>query len=127
MSRLKTIFAALLLLLWLPATSYCMVENAGLLQPSGCCEEEHHGSTDGERGCDTGCGIVQAVGIQLKCPTPAAPVWLGELIAVCLPKVSEEAGLALRLKAGDPPLVGPRLAVLRARTSLPTRGPSLAS
>lgn len=126
-SRFKTIFAALLLLLWLPATSYCFVENASLLQPSGCCEENHHGSTGKERSCDTGCGIVPSVGIHLKCSAPAASVWLGELIAVCFPEAPEDAGLALGPNAGDSPPHALRLAVLRARTSLPTRGPSLAA
>jgi hypothetical protein len=40
-NRLKTIIAAVLLVLWMPAGSMCLAENAGLLaKNAGCCEDQ---------------------------------------------------------------------------------------
>jgi len=125
--RFRVIFLLSLLLLWLPATSYCLLENTGLICPGGCCEHEDYQNSKGAtKDCDRGCGIVDAVGIHKKSPTPARQVWIRELVAVCLPKSCRLAGPALRWSVGESPPDSLRLAVLRARTSLPTRGPSLA-
>jgi hypothetical protein len=40
-NQLKAIMAAGLLALWMPATSFCLLENAGLLAKNdGCCNEQ---------------------------------------------------------------------------------------
>jgi hypothetical protein len=40
-NRLKTIIAAVLLVLWMPAASVCLAENAGLLaRNTGCCDDQ---------------------------------------------------------------------------------------
>jgi hypothetical protein len=41
LNRLKTIIAAVLLGLWIPAGSVCLIENAGLLaKNAGCCDDQ---------------------------------------------------------------------------------------
>jgi hypothetical protein len=41
MNRLKAIIAAVLLVLWTPAASVCLAENAGLLaKNAGCCDDQ---------------------------------------------------------------------------------------
>ena len=127
MLRFRVIFALSLLVLWLPATSYCLIETPGTICPWGCCEHEDHHDSKGEtKDCNTGCWIVHAIGIHKKLPTPARQVSVGVLDGVCLQKVYRMAGLALRWDVGESPPESLRLAVLRARTSLPARGPSLA-
>jgi hypothetical protein len=39
MSRLKTILATLLFACWMPATSFCLAENAGLITKNGGCAD----------------------------------------------------------------------------------------
>jgi hypothetical protein len=39
MTRLKIIVASALLVLWLPATSFCLAENVGLIPTGRCCDE----------------------------------------------------------------------------------------
>lgn len=39
MKQLKVLLAGVLLVMWLPATSFCLAENAGLITTSGCCDE----------------------------------------------------------------------------------------
>jgi hypothetical protein len=47
--RLTTILAGALLVMWIPATSLCLAENAGLIASAGCCDDSR--STDSSPCC----------------------------------------------------------------------------
>jgi hypothetical protein len=47
--RLTTILAAALLAMWIPATSLCLAENAGVIASAGCCDDSR--STDSSPCC----------------------------------------------------------------------------
>lgn len=77
MSRLRPLFALLLLACWLPATQHCGLEAAGLLPAAhadeagpACCAE------DGAAPCERdGCDLVESAsylkaGLSLKAPAP---------------------------------------------------------
>jgi hypothetical protein len=73
MPAFKIAIAALVLTLWLPATSHCLMERSGIIQFSDCCGESS-GSCSGNS-CAIGCGVIEAAGVKNPSPNenPAHP------------------------------------------------------
>jgi hypothetical protein len=83
--RLKTTIAALLLGLWLPATSFCLLENAGWIAKSDGCPDDQSSESSP---C---CALASATyemheGAAMVVPSPASVVaWLPDLPTLILP------------------------------------------
>jgi hypothetical protein len=126
---LKTLTAALLVLLWLPATSLCLLESAGFIEKGDCCSKVSDRPAPGKTGCDQPCGIV-AAGQYLSQQDHfvlSAPVF--ETPNCCIPSVLENRSL-VGLGRDVPSTAPPELVTCRHfffRTALAPRAPSLVS
>lgn len=125
---LKTLTAALLVLVWLPATSLCLMESAGFIEKGDCCSKDSDHSAPEKTGCDKPCGIMAAGNylFQQDHFVLAAPVV--ETPDFCTPPVLEirfPAGIGRDAPATAPPeLAGWQFT---HRTAAPPRAPSFVS
>jgi hypothetical protein len=121
MPFVRIIFAALLLMAWLPAANSCLLAAQFPNQIQDCCAEE------GDAGCDS-CTTLES-GFQLSLlqafllPAPAATeiICLGELLRALAAEVTDDVPASA---LESPPEVQ-SLWEFVARTALPVRGPSL--
>jgi len=126
---LKTLTAALLVLVWLPATSLCLMESAGFIKKGDCCSKDSDRPVSGKTGCDKPCGVLASGGylfqqdhFVLSAPVSVAPDF-------CIPttlEIQPPAGIGRDAPATAPPeLIGCRH--FSFRTALPPRAPSFVS
>jgi len=128
-NRLKTIVAAVFLVLWLPLTSHCLLEGAGLMPDIlRCCDTC---APDGkDQGCeDDACCSLESTAYKLDCERPAfIPPALGLLLPVLFHSVEPPA--APQNSLGFLSVASPELPVtwqFSCRTALPPRAPSFVS
>ena len=124
MSWCKTILAALLLLLWMPATSHCALESAGLLLHGlGCASGKSHCEGDGCKVIEE--GLFKQTTVPAKAIPPAV---LSCTCFICLQLVALPTLVAISDFAPrdfDVPKVWMTSWEFERRTALPSRAPSL--
>lgn len=57
MPKLKTLCAVLLALLWVPVTSHCLLEDAGVIHHDACCETRDTAAGHGHDAADGNCRV----------------------------------------------------------------------
>jgi hypothetical protein len=115
----------LLLILWVPATSHCLMENAGIIPIAGCCAKSLTDCTQDDN-CATGCDLVEST--LVKSPTQTTSISLSSLtIAQLLPLLAPETSKQIALSCLFWPPDNFRLAEFLAHRTLPVRAPSSAS
>lgn len=126
---LKTLTAALLVLVWLPATSLCLLESAGLIEKGECCSKESEHPAPGKTGCDEPCGVVAAGRYLFQQDHFVLSAPVVETLDCCAP-----AFLEMQPPGGSgcdaPATAPPELAGcwhFAFRTALPPRAPSFVS
>ena len=126
---LKTVVGWMLLLVWLPATSLCLVERAGWLANDDCCPSSAPKSPPGKTSNDTTCCALASASYKADDYSHlhiTAPLFIGVLIFEAF-TAEAERGETIR-KADDlglPTLL--KTWQFTSRTALPPRAPSLAS
>jgi len=127
MSRLRAIVSAVLLILWMPATSHCAFESAGLLPAAVGCDSSSEAHCVGD-----GCRLIES-GL-FKQSTVAMKVMAPELMActcmLCLQLVWASFPNLVAISDFTPPdFAAPQEWVARwsfeHRAALPARAPSL--
>ena len=128
-SQLKTIVAAVYLVLWLPLTSHCLLEGAGLMPDILRCSDTC-APNGKDQGCEAdACCSLESAAYKVDCERPAVitPV-LGSLLPVLFHSVEPPA--APQNSLGFLTIASPELPVtwqFSYRTALPPRAPSLVS
>jgi hypothetical protein len=124
---MRTLFVAinvLLLTLWVPATSHCLMERAGMVSIAGCCAKSLGDSSQDD--CPTGCGVIEST--LVKSPTQTTNISLPSLIIThLLPLLAPQASPQIALSCLFWPPDNFRLAEFLAHRALPVRAPSLES
>ena len=120
------ILSFLLLALWLPATSHCALERAGVIETDDCCTTESHSSIPSEHSCADGCATVE--GGAYKLPAPQKSM-VSPLLVVCLWAESAAQIDATIASIPSQSLVDELIASWQFdhRAALPVRAPSFAS
>jgi hypothetical protein len=125
--RLKTIVSLLLLVLWVPVTSHCYLEMAGVIPQDNCCSQGESKLPAKGDPCESGCKIVEKAGYKIQDNRSVLPV-----VVLLLPSFLQPArpappaeGNSARIVAWPPDTL--RLPQFIARTALPVRAPSSAS
>lgn len=126
---LKTLTAALLVLVWLPAGSLCLIESAGLIKQGDCCSKDSDHPAPGKTDCDKPCGVMAAGNylfqqdhLVLSAPVVVTPDF-------CIPIILEmqsPAGIGRDAPATAPPELAGHWQ-FSFRTALSPRAPSFAS
>lgn len=126
MSRWRSFIALVVLALWMPATSHCALESAGLLKFAGCCDHDaqdvHHDAGMHPHDCASIDRTVPSANHDGLATSPifflayelAAPV-----TAAALPRVA-----VLHRTSDDPPEDWLTSWDFEHRTALPARAPS---
>jgi hypothetical protein len=115
----------LLLTLWVPATSHCLMEKAGLIPIAGCCAKSLTDCSQ-EDDCSAGCGVVEST--LAKSPTQTTSISLSSLIIAQLsPLLKPQASKQIVLSCLFWPPDNFRLAEFLAHRTLPVRAPSSVS
>ena len=128
-SRLKTIVAAVYLVLWLPLTSHCLLEGAGLMPDILRCSDTC--APDGkDQGCEAdACCSLESAAYTMDCDRPVLVTSaLGLLLPVLFNSIEPPAipQNSLRfLTVASPEL--PVTWQFSCRTALPPRAPSFVS
>jgi hypothetical protein len=111
--------------LWVPATSHCLMEKAGIIPIAGCCANSLTESSQDDD-CSAGCGVVEST--LVKSPTQTTSISLSSLIiAQLLPLVTSQASKQIALSFLFWPPDNFRLAEFLAHRILPVRAPSSVS
>jgi hypothetical protein len=114
----------LLLTLWVPATSHCLLEKAGVIPIAGCCAKSLTDSPQDD--CGAGCGVVERT--LVKSPTQTTNISLPSfIIAQLLPLLPPQASTQIALGCLFWPPDNFRLAEFLAHRTIPVRAPSLES
>jgi hypothetical protein len=114
----------LLLTLWVPATSHCLMERAGMIVVAGCCAKSLGDYSQDD--CATGCGVVESTFINS--PAQTTNVSLPSLIiAQLLPLLTPQVSTPIVLSCLYWPPGNFRLAEFLAHRTLRVRAPSLES
>jgi hypothetical protein len=121
MLRLRRMVALLLLVIWMPAVSHCLIEEALVPADSGCCDSGG-GSTPDHSGCAT-CFTVE------KGQARAEPILLlalsHEVLFSAIPRPADTLRLPVVFRQPDEtPPVSPAELILQSTTARPVRGPS---
>src|SRR5205809_7456743 len=111
----------LLLTLWVPATSHCLMERAGMIPIAGCCAKSLGDCSQDD--CATGCGVVEST--LTKSSTQTLNVLLpGLIVAQLLPPLTPQASTQIVLGCLLWPPDSFRLAEFLGRRVLPVPAPS---
>ncbi|MBI5772854.1 MAG: hypothetical protein HZA89_03810 [Verrucomicrobia bacterium] len=124
-NRLKTIVAMMLLAVWLPATSHCLLEIAGVIHESDCCANAQGAEEPGHDAADGNCQIEAG---NYRLPKPGSFV-LSPVFMPCLSLLLVSPALDLTAPvpgfgANAPPPELPVSWCFLWRTALPARAPS---
>src|SRR5213596_3106237 len=125
-SRLKTIVAAVFLVLWLPLTSHCLLEGAGLMPDILRCSDTC--APDGkDQGCEgDDCCSLESAAYKVDCERP---VFIAPAHGLLLPVLFNSVGAPAppQNALGFLTVASPELPVtwqFSCRTALPPRAPS---
>lgn len=125
--RLHQFIALLLLVLWTPVASHCLLEVALGLEEIGCCESNGPAES-GHSDCPT-CLTVEGSQVKTESTILPAPRMLGATLEI-FPLVLSGAlktrpVLPVIRQPADTPPVPPAAVILQATLAQPVRGPSL--
>jgi len=124
MSRLRAIITAVLLVLWMPATSHCALEAVDLLQQSQGCANAADCAGDACRVVES--GFLKQTNLATKIVAPDLSTWL---LSLCL-QIGAPTTLVSVANFSQGVPVEPQGWVVswsfEQRTALPARAPSLA-
>lgn len=125
--RLKTIVSLVLLVLWMPVTSHCYLELAGLIPNDDCCSQSEATPPGHGDPCESGCKLVEKAGYKIQDNQPVPPVAIVLLPLFLQPALPEPPPeeFSARMAAWPPDALC--LPQFTARTALPVRAPSFAS
>lgn len=126
---LRTVVGWVLLLVWLPATSLCLVERAGWLANDDCCPSSAPKSSPGKQSNDTTCCTLASASYKADDYSRlhiAAPLFIGVLIFEAFAAEAEPGDTVLKADDLSPPVLL-KTWQFTSRTALPPRAPSLAS
>jgi hypothetical protein len=126
---MKTAVAVLLVLLWVPATSCCLLDASGLFGKPDCCAKDHSKPVPKPGGCDKACGLL-ASALYFSQQSQALFDASMDHVAVAFTYIVAEPSLPLLPEQSWPATGPPELAghwQFSYRTALPPRAPSLAS
>ncbi|MCE9519308.1 MAG: hypothetical protein K8R87_07135 [Verrucomicrobia bacterium] len=128
MPRIHQFIALLLLVLWTPVVSHCLLEDAFGLEESGCCESSGPAES-GHSDCST-CLTVESGQAKTDAITLPAPRMLTAVLEI-FPWAFSGALDAHQTspvihQLDDTPPVPPATVILQATLAQPVRGPSLA-
>lgn len=128
-NRLKTIVAMVLLAAWLPASSHCLLEIAGLIHGNDCHATVHgHNHGAEEPGHDAADGNCQIEAGNYRLPKPGSfalsPDFMPCLLLSLAPPVSDLTASVPGFRANAPPPELPVTWCFVWRTALPPRAPS---
>jgi hypothetical protein len=113
--------ALLLLTLWVPATSHCLMERAGMIPIAGCCAKSLGDCSQND--CATGCGAVESTLTKASTQTPNVslpPLVITQLLPPLTPQASTQIALGWLFWPPD----NFTLAEFLAHRTLPVRAPS---
>lgn len=126
---LKTLTAALLMLVWLPASSLCLMESAGFIKKGDCCSKDSERSAPSKTGCDEPCGVLASGGylfqqdhFVLSAPAIEPP----DFCAPAVLEIRSPAGIGRDAPATAPPELAGHWQ-FSFRTALSPRAPSFVS
>ncbi len=128
-SRLNKIVAVVFLVLWLPLTSHCLLEGAGLMPDILRCSDTC-APNGKDQGCeDEACCLLESTAYKVDCERPAV---ITTVLGFSLPVVfhSVEPPAAPKNSLGFLTVASPELPVtwqFSYRTALPPRAPSFVS
>lgn len=113
------------MLLWLPATAHCGLEAIGVFPGEDCCESESQ-SKAGKHSCEDGCTTVEDGAFKTECAKTTAEPPVTDFV---LPELSLFLPPLRAVSLHDETVQfrANHLPQFVIRTSLPIRGPSLAS
>lgn len=126
--RLRQIIALLLLVLWTPVVSHCLLEVALGVEEAGCCESGGPSEPD-HHDCATCLSVEsgQAKTDTAKVPAPRLLDLAEEIPHLAFSSASETGqGPPVIRQPDDTPPVPPAAVILQATIAQPVRGPSLA-
>ncbi|MGB8169551.1 MAG: hypothetical protein WCF18_18770 [Chthoniobacteraceae bacterium] len=129
MPFVRIIFAALLVMAWLPVANSCLLAAQFPNQIQDCCAGEGTPVGDSDAGCDScttlesGFPLSLLQAFILSAPAAAEATRLGELFRVLAAEVTDDVPAS----ALESPPAAQSLWEFVARTALPVRGPSLAA
>jgi len=119
--RLNAIIAACLLTLWVPATSHCLMERAGMIPIAGCCAKSLGDCSQDD--CATGCGAVESTLTKSSTQTPNISYALF-IVTKNLPPLTSQASAQIVSGWLFWPPDNFTLAEFLAHRTLPVRAPS---
>lgn len=125
--RLHQFIALLLLVLWTPVVSHCLLEVALGLNESGCCESGSPAET-GHSDCSTCLSVEsgQAKADSIILPAPRLLDATQEIFHLTLSSAFEARPILLFIRQPyETPPVPPATVILQATLAQPVRGPSL--
>ncbi|MDB6025403.1 MAG: hypothetical protein JWM68_1626 [Verrucomicrobiales bacterium] len=114
------------MVLWVPLTSHCYLEDAGVFQESAdkCCADESSQSAK-EDPCDTGCKLVEKAAGKVQNNQRFVIPILALISIVIVPQATEVASQTDKVMMWPPETL--HLPQFVVTTALPVRGPSLVS
>jgi hypothetical protein len=121
MRALKTVVAAFLLTLWIPATSYCLMERAGIIQCADCCNDSSGDCA--AQSCAIGCGAVESTAVKVSTQTQNVSLPALSFVQLQVSEANEPLDLYHANFSCWPP-DNLNLAEFRGRRTLPVRAPS---
>lgn len=125
-NRLRPLLAALLVILWMPLTSLCLVQACGVVQKGDCCPDERSTPVSNPHECDQACGLIASGNINhhtqsVNVQPPSADLFF-ILTAVIQPPPAVFGDVEFPSSA--PPTLGGSW-LFSFRVALPARAPSL--
>ena len=126
--RVRQIIALLLLVLWTPVVSHCLLEVALGMEESGCCESSGPSKPE-HSDCSTCLSVEsgQAKTDSTILPAPRTLDATHDVFHLAFSGASETRQVPPVIRqAADTPPVPPAAVILQATVAQPVRGPSLA-
>lgn len=124
MSRFRALITAVLLVLWMPATSHCALESVGLLEQSQGCANAHDCAGDACRAVES--GFLKQTSLATKIVAPDLSTCL---LSLCLQIVAPTTLVSVANFSQGVPVETQGWVVswpFEQRTALPARAPSRA-
>jgi hypothetical protein len=125
-NRLKPFVAALLVFLWVPVASYCLVQACGITKKGACCPEEQSAPVSNSHHCDKPCGILASgdylphnESVVVHAPAEILLFNIAVLLELQAPALNH-----IELPSADPPVIGSSW-LFTFRAASPPRAPSL--
>jgi hypothetical protein len=125
---LKTLVASVLLALWVPATSFCLIERVGWLSGDDCCSSSSRNVPMNQPSGDTPCCALASANYKPDDDRPVAPAAPSTAsLVLFMPTESVEASDRPRPASLSPPPELPTAWQFTCRAAAPPRAPSFVS